>query len=1000
LEPSLHGPSVMPRLVIGYVFALCLLVLLSAGTGSPLHGYAVGVSMQSVATGQLQVFYDTGGGFSEQQSAVVPLQPAVEAHMYRLPIPPGRYQSIRLDLRTLSGRYVIDKVSILAPDGSVAADVLLTALTAIDQLTIVEQTQRRLVLDALANDPQLLYRPETAVVIPDPLRSSAVSWLLVRLALFWIAGTGAIWLLQIGLRTMSARLDSAASRASSLCDRHRRRVVCLTGAIVTIAATYPVLFLGRSLVAPNNHGTPLLYGEAPFTPGSSDVVLENVRGSDVWAALLQEVPHSHVQREALAKHEIPLWNRYNAAGRPLWGQGLTSVLDPLHWLTFVTADPAPGWDLKYAAHRLVFAVGMGLATLAAVEAWLPAAVVTAASPFMGIYTYRLNHPATFALTYAPWALLACFRLAQARDKRRKALAGIGLAVSLGLVLVAGTPKDAAIILLSVGAICVLVLSLSPGSRRDRLDRFSVALLAGVAAVLLTAPHWLVFLETLAQSYTAYDQPYVQFAGRREALGFFLGPLMPGPLQPGLHLVALVFIVAAISAARRIMRHPAIVACALVAAVLAAIAFGALPASAIVRIPLLANIGHINDAFLTAALVPTLIVSAIGVNALYNSEVRRRALVALAILAASWFLARGARSFVKADSLELLVPLLLFPVAVAVPFCFSAAGTGPEKLIRAGAIGLAVCVLLVPGGLHTDTGVAILDDFLLQPRMRSNLDQNSAAVDQAVHRSPMEPARAAGVDWTLFAGSQAIYELESIGGTDPLEVPAYRELMDGAGIWRSLSWMTMVPTADVLRLAPLLDLLNVRFLLIPTISRERVRVAARETAWPRAFFVDGVETYEKVPDLLGKVRERHEPLAAVQVNDSQAIDATREMPRSSSTVIPAGAYKLTVNSTSFVVRAPGKGVVALEETYLPRDFRATLNGRPVSYFRVNHAFKGLAIPSAGDWIVRFEYRPYWWNLSLMLAAAGFGILVAVGVSAMRAYRAETTFSEYPAARASS
>ncbi len=56
----------------------------------------------------------------------------------------------------------------------------------------------------------------------------------------------------------------------------------------------------------------------------------------------QDVPHSVVERRAIADREMPLWNRYNAAGRPLWGQGLSYMLDPLQWLTVVTPDPALG----------------------------------------------------------------------------------------------------------------------------------------------------------------------------------------------------------------------------------------------------------------------------------------------------------------------------------------------------------------------------------------------------------------------------------------------------------------------------------------------------------------------------------------------------------------------------------------------------------------------------------------------------------------------------------
>jgi hypothetical protein len=70
-------------------------------------------------------------------------------------------------------------------------------------------------------------------------------------------------------------------------------------------------------------------------------------------------------------------------------------------------------------------------------------------------------------------------------------------------------------------------------------------------------------------------------------------------------------------------------------------------------------------------------------------------------------------------------------------------------------------------------------------------------------------------------------------------------------------------------------------------------------------------------------------------------------------IPARDYKLTTNSTRFFVRASGPGVAVLTETFIADDFRATLSGQRVPYFRVNHAFKGVAIPSAGEWTVTFE-----------------------------------------------
>jgi hypothetical protein len=92
-----------------------------------------------------------------------------------------------------------------------------------------------------------------------------------------------------------------------------------------------------------------------------------------------------------------------------------------------------------------------------------------------------------------------------------------------------------------------------------------------------------------------------------------------------------------------------------------------------------------------------------------------------------------------------------------------------------------------------------------------------------------------------------------------------------------------------------------------------------------------------------------------------------------------------------VRAPKAGVAVLSETFLPNDFRATLNGRRVRYFRVNHAFKAVRIPSAGEWYVTFEYRPHDWNLSLGLAAVGLLFLMAVGVIGVQGALRSSTLS---------
>jgi hypothetical protein len=262
-----------------------------------------------------------------------------------------------------------------------------------------------------------------------------------------------------------------------------------------------------------------------------------------------------------------------------------------------------------------------------------------------------------------------------------------------------------------------------------------------------------------------------------------------------------------------------------------------------------------------------------------------------------------------------------------------------------------------------------------------------------------------LDSTLFPGTQALYELEGIGGADPLEVPAYRELVDAAGMARPLVWLTLFTGSDLVRLAPLLDMLNVQFLLarsssdspglvnVPVPKEDRLKVQRRATAWPRAFFVDSVTTYVDAPDLLSKVATVGRPFAAVQAGDQHAADVTRGMTRASGNVVPASGYNLTPNTTTFAVRAPGPGVAVLTETFLPEDFHATLNGIRVPYFRVNHAFRAVMVPSGGVWVVKFEYRPGRWELSL--AMAGLGIVLLAGLALWaRMFRSPSEISSPP------
>ena len=107
----------------------------------------------------------------------------------------------------------------------------------------------------------------------------------------------------------------------------------------------------------------------------------------------------------------------------------------------------------------------------------------------------------------------------------------------------------------------------------------------------------------------------------------------------------------------------------------------------------------------------------------------------------------------------------------------------------------------------------------------------------------------------------------------------------------------------------------------------------------------------------------------------AVAAVAALPATGA-VVSATDYVLTPNSTSFHVRTSGPGLAVLSEGFVEHDFQATLNGESVPYLRVNHALKGVVVPAAGDWTVRFVYRPQHWTQSWIVAGLGFAAFLAL------------------------
>ncbi len=156
--------------------------------------------------------------------------------------------------------------------------------------------------------------------------------------------------------------------------------------------------------------------------------------------------------------------------------------------------------------------------------------------------------------------------------------------------------------------------------------------------------------------------------------------------------------------------------------------------------------------------------------------------------------------------------------------------------------------------------------------------------------------------------------------------------------------------------------------IQRIYQKDMTVWARGAPWPRAFFVDSLATYTDVAVFADFVRQAQGiPLAAVE--DGQVL-----APKENRIVVTAQDYKRTSNATSFSLKTPGPGIVVLTEVDIPGDVHVEVNQQLEKVFTVNHAFRGVEIPDAGDYQITFTYRPALWNVALALSGCGLLILV--------------------------
>ena len=229
--------------------------------------------------------------------------------------------------------------------------------------------------------------------------------------------------------------------------------------------------------------------------------------------LLQFVPWRAYAWELVSRGELPLWNDLLGMGAPLLANYQSALLYPPTWLLIGlqawggTAWAAWGQAIFVGLHLAW--CGWGMAEIGYWLGWKPftrtfSALALALSGYLVARAGFLSITATAA--WLPWVLWAGGKLADSQKREARWQAGIFLAATIGLLLLAGHAQTAWYVLLLLAAWYALWLRVESGDAESRLRKAWRWLwgwrwlgLGGLLGVLLAAAQLLPTAEYLAQS---------------------------------------------------------------------------------------------------------------------------------------------------------------------------------------------------------------------------------------------------------------------------------------------------------------------------------------------------------------------------------------------------------------------------------------------------------------------------------------------------------------------
>jgi len=784
------------------------------------------------------------------------------------------------------------------------------------------------------------------------------------------------------------RFQGFAARVSEWNASHPVMGVVLVAVLAVVINCYPILFCGRSYVSPVCVNGALVYNGWPPLPGMKAGPAPNMlqHGSDSAATMWWGVPIGFIEaRSVLGEGELPLWNRYSHAGDTLIGQGISMLGDPLQLIVIFGRGSAWAWDLKFLAAKFLFCVGFGLLILRVLGSRPLSLIYTVLAAYSGAWFYIDNHPAFFVFSYAPWILLAAIEWLDLRSGRQIRW-GLAWLLANFACFNAGH-VELAVVLIGGLNLAAVTWALAQGRQAAHPAGVLVRMGAGTLCFLgLTAPVWMSFLASLEGSFTTHAEvnvvqlPPTALPGAFDDLFYIL--LRPNDIvdavAPGTSLLVLAGCSFSVWRWRQLKEDAFFWINTVAIGLWSGCVFGWVPSSLLATVPLLNRVGHVYTDFSYLLVIHLMIQSAYGFKGLAKAEnvqqVAGDVVVVVGVFAGMlllYFCGYTHRP-IRWDYL-----LCAGAGAIGAPVLYVYMKSRRQQMAVLGWAGIVILGFM-PNfrfGLYNRGD----DTLLMLPGARETLNPPSQAIDK-IKMDRSGPFRVVGLQWNFMGDYSAVYELEDIRSCAPVSNKALVDLLGRfPGVELSGYWMVRV--SDVVQAQPLLNLLNVKYLLAPAevnvggqagfrlADRSDFGVLENLQAWPRAFFASQVVSLDTNEEFIHHLlKNGREPFIALTREEIESQPGLRALETTNPAVITAAAnYRLGPNATGFDIHAPSAGMVCLTEGQ-GKDFTALANHEPVEVLTVNRAFKGVYLGQPGDYHMEFIYRPRHWRL----ACAAFGM----------------------------